>query len=97
MSVDSYLHYSVLCLGDIESGKKVFEFRGKRVGKKPVSGIKGLTGHLGHVLSIAVSNDGRFLASVGNDKILKIWDTHNNELIDDFKGHRDVIAVGAFT
>ena len=41
--------------GDFISGKKEVIFPGRR------GGIKGIVGHSGHVLALAVSSDGKFL------------------------------------
>jgi ribosomal RNA-processing protein 9 len=73
--------------GDVETGKKLHHFPGKRTFQK------GMEGHIGEVLAVTVSSDGKFLASAGKDRFVRIWDAHNNKLLESFKGHRDVVGV----
>jgi WD40 repeat protein len=63
-----------------------------------------LNGHLGAIYSIAISSDGRFLASGGTDRILRVWNLDkimNNTQKDDFcqglKGHEMTIVEVAFS
>jgi ribosomal RNA-processing protein 9 len=76
---------------DVETGKKLWRYLGNPTGK-----AKNPDGHVGHVLAVAVSSDGRFLASGGMDNFVKIWDTRTNDHFATFKGHRDAISVGFF-
>ncbi|RLN52491.1 hypothetical protein BBJ29_001121 [Phytophthora kernoviae] len=48
------------------------------------------------VLALAASSDGKFLASGGCDKLVRVWDTEKNELMESFSGHRDSISALAF-
>ena len=77
--------------GDVETGKKVFHFPGSRKVQK------GVEGHVGYILTVAVSSDGKYLASGGKDNLVRIWDTKEHKLIDSFKGHRDIITVRTFS
>ncbi|ORX93890.1 WD40 repeat-like protein [Basidiobolus meristosporus CBS 931.73] len=52
---------------DVATGKKAHTFPGGR------KGVKGFTGHTDHVLCLAVSSDGQYLASGGKDKLINIW------------------------
>jgi ribosomal RNA-processing protein 9 len=70
----------------VETNTRLFTFKGGR--DKPEFG-----GHTNQVYSIAVSSDGRFLASGGMDNKIRIWDAQNNKLLDTFSGHRDFITV----
>jgi len=75
---------------DAETGKKIYQYPGSYKSKK------GIEGHIGEVLSIAISSDGKYLASGGKDRFVRIWDTQSNKLLDSFKGHRDKITALSF-
>lgn len=70
----------------METNTRLFTFKGGR--DKPELG-----GHTNQVYSIAVSSDGRLLASGGMDNKIRIWDAQNNKLLDTFSGHKDFITV----
>lgn len=48
------------------------------------------------VLALAVSSDGKFLASGGHDKLVRVWDVETNELQESFSGHRDAVTALTF-
>jgi len=77
---------------DLESGDRLAVYRGKKDRKE----AEKLPGHNNHVLSLALSSDGKFLASGGKDKLILIWDTEKNALRDAFKGHKDSVTALAF-
>lgn len=52
--------------------------------------------HNGDILCVALSSDGLYLASGGNDKTVKLWNAKNFEFIDQFLGHTDIITGLAF-
>lgn len=52
--------------------------------------------HTKGILSMAVSSDGRYLASAGYDRAICVWDTRTNALIDALTGHRDTISGLSF-
>ena len=49
--------------------------------------LKNLTGHSESVLSVAVSPDGKYLASGSADKTLKIWDANIGKELRTLEGH----------
>ena len=53
----------------------------------------GPTGHLADVLSVAVSSDGRLIASGGRDSLMLLWDARTNEVVQQFKGHRGPVRA----
>ena len=41
---------------------------------------------------MAISPNGKFLISGGKDRIVRIWDIHNQKQVQSFLGHRDTIT-----
>ncbi len=53
-----------------------------------------LLGHSSHVLALTLSRDGRFLASAGEDKTIRVWDLDEGRLVHTMIGHsRRVLAL----
>lgn len=48
-------------------------------------------GHKGSILALAFSPDGKFLASAGEDRRLKVWDLSSSSLYKDLKGHSETV------
>ena len=51
------------------------------------------TGHSDEVLTLALSDDGGYLASAGKDRKVCVWDAEKGEWARGFGGHRDTISV----
>jgi len=92
---------------DVETGKKISYYRGRRK-KKEDEQVQGgcLTsfskiilnphfclGHIGVVTCLSLSSDGNYLASGGEDKTIRLWDTRSQKLIETFRGHRNGVSV----
>ncbi|KAM7444018.1 pre-rRNA processing protein [Porites harrisoni] len=75
---------------NLETGEK----EGKILGCHKAS--KGSKGHSGHVLSLTVTTDNKFLASGGMDKVIHIWDPLSLQHIHTFKGHKDAVSGVTF-
>jgi len=43
--------------------------------------------HDGWIRSLAVSDDGKLLATCGKDQIVRVWSTNNGEMLHEFAGH----------
>jgi WD40 repeat protein/tRNA A-37 threonylcarbamoyl transferase component Bud32 len=56
-----------------------------------------LTGHEGGVQSVAFSPNGRWLASAGADKTVRIWDTATGRDVRVLRGHTDIVTSVAFS
>ena len=55
-------------------------------------------GHTDEIWTLALSSDGKYLASGGKDRVIGVWDVENAETISwvkGFTGHRDSISVRA--
>ncbi|CAO2823283.1 unnamed protein product [Amaranthus hypochondriacus] len=52
--------------------------------------------HSTKILDLAVSSDGRYLATGGLDRHVHIWDTRTREHIKAFPGHREPVSCLAF-
>lgn len=52
-----------------------------------------IQGHTDEVIALALSSDGKYLASGGRDRRLGVWDVAKKEWVRSFGGHRDVISV----
>ncbi|XP_069672562.1 U3 small nucleolar RNA-interacting protein 2 [Periplaneta americana] len=53
-------------------------------------------GHTATVLCLAISSDGRFLASGGENKTIQVWNPDSLEHIHTFKGHNGAVTGLAF-
>jgi WD40 repeat protein len=58
--------------------------------------LRRLEGHRGMVFCVAVSTDGRYLLSGGNDSILILWDAKTGQEIRRFPGHTSGVRCVAF-
>jgi WD40 repeat protein len=71
-----------------------------RTGTLPVSGRAGgevtLTGHVGPVLGVAFSQDGRWLASGGADRSVKLWEIATGRLVRTLSQHLGAVHAVAF-
>ncbi|KAI9031631.1 WD40-repeat-containing domain protein [Phycomyces nitens] len=75
---------------DVKTMKKLHTFPGGR------KGVKDFVGHTDHVLALAISSDGQYLASGGKDKVLNIWSVKDNQRISSFTHHKDAVSGLAF-
>lgn len=53
---------------------------------------KNTDGHQGEIYAIDISFDGLYLATAGQDKIVKIWETITKKLHCNLSGHKSTIT-----
>uniref|UniRef100_A0A8C9G584 U3 small nucleolar RNA-interacting protein 2 n=1 Tax=Pavo cristatus TaxID=9049 RepID=A0A8C9G584_PAVCR len=77
--------------GEVESGKRLCVVpRGKK-------GTEGQPmGHTAHVLCIAISSDGKYLATGDRNKLILIWEAATCKRLYTFTGHRDAVSGLSF-
>ncbi len=79
---------------DLHTGRQAHTFHKVRLDKGKGKGNAGeVKGHTDEVWALAVSPDGKYLASGGKDRRVGVWDVEKNEWVKGFGGHRDSISV----
>ena len=53
--------------------------------------------HSNHISAIAVSRDGRLLATASWDRTVRLWNAHTGQEIRRFGGHQDVVRAAALS
>ncbi|RDX44612.1 WD40 repeat-like protein [Lentinus brumalis] len=82
---------------DLHTGRQAHTFHKVRLDKGKGKGNAGeVKGHTDEVWALAVSPDGKYLASGGKDRRVGVWDVEKNEWVKGFGGHRDSISALAF-
>ncbi|KAL1743643.1 WD40-repeat-containing domain protein [Schizophyllum fasciatum] len=79
--------------------KTIFKIRPDVKGKGKAVPDASLPGHTDEVLALALSSDGKYVASAGKDKRVCVWDAETGEWIKSFVGHlghKDSISCLAF-
>jgi WD40 repeat protein/tRNA A-37 threonylcarbamoyl transferase component Bud32 len=77
-------------LWDVQSQRKWWDVRSQ-------GEIATLTGHSDYIISIALSPDGRTLASGSADKKIKLWDVRSQREIATLTGHSNYVMSVAFS
>jgi ribosomal RNA-processing protein 9 len=90
---------------DLSTGSKLSTFhkvrlppkQGKSKGKQKAQAqdLAGVKGHTDEVLALALSGDGKYLASGGKDRRVGVWDVEKGEWMKGFTGHKDMISVSS--
>lgn len=91
-SIIQYDFYSGRRLHETVAGLKQTRRVRKAVNKKNLE----TNAHFDHVLALEGSPDGRYLASAGRDKHIKIWNVLTHELYATLKQHRDCVSDLSF-
>ncbi|KAJ2823257.1 pre-rRNA processing protein, partial [Coemansia erecta] len=74
-----------------ESGKQLVVFKGLKK-KRPDHNV----GHCDEILAVAVSSDGKFVASGGRDRRIHIWSVAEDRHMGVFHQHKDAVTGLAF-
>lgn len=85
---------------DLHTGKKLVTFHKIRPdpkGKGKAKEKAEVKGHTDEVLALALSEDGKYLASGGKDRKVVVWDVEKGEWVKAFGGHKDTISVSQST
>lgn len=80
-----------ICKWDLQSGQKVHTIKGGRKGTEDVH-----VGHTDHILCLAISSDGKFLAAGDMTNSIKIWNPEDCSFVHKFKGHRGPVTGVTF-
>ena len=65
--------------------------------KPPTAPLLTLRGHSRQVWGVAFSPDGRWVASGGEDNMVRLWDATTGELVHPFRGHSSIVSRVAFS
>ncbi|KAE8298467.1 U3 small nucleolar RNA-interacting protein 2 RRP9-like protein [Larimichthys crocea] len=76
---------------DVESGKKLHTVPGGRKGTEDRH-----VGHTAHVLCMAVSSDGKYLATGDMNKLIMIWEAETCKHLYKFTGHKGPVSGLSF-
>ncbi|XP_038627069.1 U3 small nucleolar RNA-interacting protein 2 [Tachyglossus aculeatus] len=77
----------------VETGRKLCVI--PRLKKSPK--VEGqLTGHIDHILCMAISSDGKYLATGDKNKLILIWEAATCQHLYTFTGHRGAVSGLAF-
>ena len=84
---------------DLATGKQMACIR-KQVVKSKGKGkqravVDELAGHADEIWALAISSDGKYLATGGKDRRVGIWEAETTKWLRCFKGHKDSISVSS--
>ncbi|OMH79007.1 U3 small nucleolar RNA-interacting protein 2 [Zancudomyces culisetae] len=72
---------------EVSSGKKINSIKGQKKTCKDTT-----LGHRDQVYCMAVSSDGKYLATGGKDKLIHIWNAKTMDHLAEFKQHKDAVT-----
>lgn len=80
-----------ICKWNLQTGLKVKTVKGGRKGTEDVH-----IGHTDHILCMAISSDGKYLAVGDMNNMVKLWNAEDCSFIHKFKGHRGPVTGVSF-
>ncbi|NXJ74526.1 U3IP2 protein, partial [Trogon melanurus] len=81
----------IKCKWEVESGKRLCVVPGGKKGTE-----KQHMGHASQVLCMAISSDGKYLATGDRNKLIMIWDAATCKRLHIFTGHHDAVSGLSF-
>ncbi|KAM6126485.1 U3 small nucleolar RNA-interacting protein 2 [Phoenicopterus ruber ruber] len=81
----------IKCKWEVESGKRLCVVPGGKKGTEEQH-----MGHASHILCMAISSDGKYLATGDRNKLIMIWDPATCKRLHIFTGHRDAVSGLSF-
>ncbi|KFV73813.1 U3 small nucleolar RNA-interacting protein 2, partial [Dryobates pubescens] len=81
----------IKCKWEVESGKRLCVVPGAKKGTEERH-----MGHASHILCMAISSDGKYLATGDRNKLIMIWDAATCKRLHIFTGHRDAVSGLSF-
>ncbi|NXU29717.1 U3IP2 protein, partial [Thalassarche chlororhynchos] len=81
----------IKCKWEVEGGKRLCVVPGGRKGTEEQH-----MGHASHVLCMAISSDGKYLATGDRNELIAIWDADTCERLHIFTGHHDAVSGLSF-
>ncbi|KAJ2869241.1 pre-rRNA processing protein [Coemansia erecta] len=73
-----------------ETGRRLATFRGQK--KKQPTPINHALGHCDHILAVAISSDGKYVATGGRDRRIHVWSVSDDEHLGVFHQHKDAVT-----
>ncbi|RMB99977.1 hypothetical protein DUI87_23386 [Hirundo rustica rustica] len=81
----------IKCKWEVDSGKRLCVVPGGKKGTEERH-----MGHASQVLCMAISSDGKYLATGDKNKLIMIWDAATCKRLHIFTGHRDAVSALSF-
>ncbi|KAJ2557293.1 pre-rRNA processing protein [Coemansia sp. RSA 1933] len=74
------------------TGRKAAVFRGQKKKRQPAAAAAAGGGHSDHILAVAVSSDGKYVATGGRDRRIHVWTVADDVHLGTFHQHKDAVT-----